>query len=123
MNKTKVLLAALASLFVTACVSDDVVNSQGASELATAKMINRPESATKGILVVFVDEETAEAWSVAKEATRSGVEACDLVAAECGAEAIEPVFNMSINGDEKRAQNLHRWFVVSFDYSKCFTPK
>ncbi len=83
--------------------------------VAANKIINTPDSSKMGELILFVDEETAEAWSIAKEATRSGVEACDLVAAECGAEAIEPVFNMSINGDEKRAQNLHRWFVVSFD--------
>lgn len=114
MNKTKVLLAALASLFVTACVSDDVVNSQGASELATAKMINRPESATKGILVVFVDEETAAKLENAENATRSGVTALDAAVAEIGATEITPVFNMRVNAAQKRELNMHRWYTINF---------
>lgn len=114
MNKTKVLLAALASLFVTACVSDDVVNSQGASELTNAKMVNSSESATKGILVVFVDEETATKLENAENATRSGVTALDVAVAEIGATEITPVFNMLVNAEQKRELNMHRWFTINF---------
>lgn len=79
------------------------------------KIINTPDNAQEGRLILFVNEDTAEAWSFAPEATRSGVEALDIVAEEFGAESIEPVFNMDINGDEKRKYDLHRWFVVKFD--------
>ena len=79
------------------------------------KIINSSEGAVAGKLILYVNEETADAFMNAETATRSGIESFDAVAMELGAEAIEPVFNMNINGDEKRAQNLHRWFVVTFD--------
>ena len=79
------------------------------------KIINSSEDAVAGKLILYVNEETADAFMNAETATRSGIESFDAVAMELGAEAIEPVFNMNINGDEKRAQNLHRWFVVTFD--------
>lgn len=79
------------------------------------KIINSSEGAVDGKLILYVNEETADAFMNAETATRSGIESFDAVAMELGAEAIEPVFNMNINGDEKRAQNLHRWFVVTFD--------
>ena len=79
------------------------------------KIINTPEHAAKGELVLFVSEEAAEAWTAAESATRSGIDALDAVAIELGAESVEPVFNMHINGDEKRKYDLHRWFVVKFN--------
>ena len=85
------------------------------------KIINTPEHAAKGELVLFVSEEAAEAWTAAESATRSGIDALDAVAMELGAESVEPVFNMNINGDEKRKYDLHRWFVVKFSEDSDLT--
>ena len=79
------------------------------------KIINTPDDAAKGRLILFVTEELADVWSNAEVATRSGMDTLDAVAMEFDAEAITPLFNMNIDGDAKRAQNLHRWFVVEFD--------
>lgn len=79
------------------------------------KFVNTSENAVAGKLILYVNEETAEAFANAEVATRSGIESLDAVAMELGAESIEPVFNMNINAELKRAQNLHRWFVVKFD--------
>lgn len=79
------------------------------------KIINSSEGAAAGQLILYVNEETADAFMNAESVTRSGIESFDAVAMELGAESIEPVFNMNINGDEKRAHNLHRWFIVNFD--------
>ena len=79
------------------------------------KIINTPDDAAKGKLILFVTEELADVWSNAEVATRSGMDTLDAVAMEFDAEAITPLFNMNIDGDAKRAQNLHRWFVVEFD--------
>ena len=114
MNKTKVLLVALASLFVTACVSDNVVNSQSATERTDAKIINSAESATKGQLIIFVDEATASKLENADNATRSGVTALDVAVAELGATDVAPVFNMLVNAEQKRELNMHRWYTVTF---------
>ena len=81
------------------------------------KFINTPDNAVGGELILFVNEETAEAWASAEDATRAGLKTSEIVAAEIGVETIKPVFNMAINGDEKRAQNLHRWFYATFDKS------
>ena len=81
------------------------------------KFINTPDNAVAGELILFVNEETAEAWASAEDATRAGLKTSEIVAAEMGVETIKPVFNMAINGDEKRAQNLHRWFYATFDKS------
>lgn len=76
------------------------------------KIINSSNHAAPGKLVLFVDEETADAWATV---TRSGGDALTAVANELEVDSLEPVFNMAINGEEKRAYNLHRWFVVKFD--------
>ena len=76
------------------------------------KIINSSEEAALGQLILFVDEATADAWTTA---TRSGESALAAVAAELEVTDLRPVFNMEINGDLKRAQDLHRWFVVEFD--------
>lgn len=85
------------------------------------KIINTPEHAAKGELVLFVSEEAAEAWTAAESVTRSGIDTLDAVAMELGAESVEPVFNMNINGDEKRKYDLHRWFVVKFNEDSDLT--
>ncbi|MBO7313734.1 MAG: S8 family serine peptidase [Alistipes sp.] len=117
MNKVKISLFALAAIFAVSCVQDPVMEeSQDQTQVNVAKkIINSPEEAAKGKLVLFVSDELADVWANAEVATRSGVESVDAVAVEVGAETIRPVFNMNINGDAKRAQNLHRWFVVEFD--------
>lgn len=118
MNKVKISLFALAALFAVSCVQDPTMeeSAQNDAQLAVAKkIINTPENAKSGELILFVDEATAESWANAEVATRSGIQALDAVAMECDAESIEPAFNMNINREEKMAQNMHRWFVVKFD--------
>ena len=118
MNKVKISLFALAALFAVSCVQDPAMeeSAQNDAQLAVAKkIINTPDNAKSGELILFVDEATAESWANAEVATRSGIEALDAVAMECDAESIEPAFNMNINREEKMAQNMHRWFVVKFD--------
>lgn len=114
MNKTKVLLCALASLFATACVSDDVNSTQGASDKLSLKIVNDSESAIKGELIIYVDEATAQQLENAQNATRSGVSALDFAVAEIGATEVTPLFNMRVNAELKRELNMHRWYVVSF---------
>ena len=82
---------------------------------ATKKIINTADNANAGELILYVDEETADLWANAESVTRSGNANLDALAAELGATSIEPVFNMNINGEEKRAMGLHRWYAVEFD--------
>jgi subtilisin family serine protease len=85
------------------------------AEAAIAKkFINTAEEANAGTLILFVDEQTAEAWTSSEVATRSGVEVLDATVAEAGVESIEQVFNMNINREEKMALDMHRWFTVKF---------
>ena len=114
MNKTKVLLFALASMVATACVSDDAVLSQGAPEQAKLKVVNSSDSAVKGEMILYVDEATAAHLEGAEDATRSGLLAFDATIAELGATAVVPVFNMAVNAELKRELNMHRWFTVKF---------
>ena len=115
MNKVKFSLFALVAIMAASCVTDPVMDGEGTAveKSAIAKIVNNGEGAAAGELVLFVDEQTADAW--AQDATRSGNAQLDAVANELGVESIAPVFNMNINGDAKRAQGLHRWFVVEFD--------
>ena len=80
--------------------------------VAAEKFVNTADNSADGELIIYVDEATADAWTVG--ATRSGVADLEAVALECGVESVEPVFNLRVNADEKRAFGLHRWFVVSF---------
>ena len=115
MNKVKFSLFALVAIIAAACVTDPMMEGENIApeKNAIAKIINTPEDAVAGKLILYVDDETAEAWTACP--TRSGNVQLDAVAEEFGVESIEPVFNMNINGDEKRALNMHRWFVVKFD--------
>ena len=115
MNKVKFSLFALVAIFAASCVADPVMEGEGvaADKNPIAKIINTSEGAAVGKLILYVDEETADAWTVST--TRSGNAQLDAVAEELGVESIAPVFNMNINGDAKRAQGMHRWFVVEFD--------
>ena len=116
MNKGRILLFALVALFASSCVKDLTSEPAAQSEIVAAKkIINTSENAVAGELVLFVDEETADLWASSTEATRSGSDALNAAISEFGATSIEPVFNMAINGAEKRAYGLHRWYVAKFD--------
>lgn len=107
---------ALVALLAAACVSDPVMDEGVAAEQNVAKkFINTSVNANAGEIVLYVDEETADRWATMESVTRSGNAALDAVAAEYGATSIEPVFNMAINGDQKRAMGMHRWYAVQFD--------
>ena len=114
MNKTKVLLFALASMVATACVNDDVNHSQSNTEIAKSKILNSADAATKGEIIIYVNDATAAQLEGAEDATRSGIVAFDAVVAEIGATEVKPVFNMLVNADLKRARNMHRWYTVTF---------
>lgn len=116
MNKGRILLFALVALLAVSCVKDPTAEpqSQGVQSVAK-KIVNTSEGAAAGQLILYVNDETADRWTTAESVTRSGNAALDAMAAEFGVASIKPVFNMNINGDEKRAQGLHRWFSVYFD--------
>lgn len=116
MIKTKFLVVATALTLGMACVQDpemETVKLSGTS--IEAKFVNTSEGASKGELILYVDDATAQKWMNAKEATRSGNAALDQVAEELGAESIEQLFNLSINAEKKIERGMHRWFIVKFD--------
>lgn len=118
MNKVKFLMFALVAMAATACVADPTMEESAATstEVAAAKkIVNTSDGALSGEIILYVDEQTAEAWWNAAEPTRSGNVALDAIAAEMGAKSIEPVFSMNIDGDAKRERGMHRWFIVEFD--------
>ncbi len=116
MNKGRILMFALVALLASACVTDPVMDEGVVAEKSVAKkIINTSENAAPGELILYVDEETADVWSQAASVTRSDSGAIDALNVDCGATSLHPVFNMNINGEQKRAMNMHRWFVVRFD--------
>ena len=118
MNKVKFSLFALVAMFAASCVADPTIETSAnlsAEELAAKKIVNTSENAFADELILYVDEQTADAWLNAAESTRSGNDALDAIATEMGAESIEPVFNLAVNTDVKIARGMHRWFTVKFD--------
>ncbi len=117
MNKGRILMFALVALLAVSCVKDPTAESesQAVTTNVAKKFINTSENAIAGELVIFVDEETADQWAQVEDVTRSGNAAISALAEEYDATSIEPVFNMAINGDQKRAMDMHRWYVVKFD--------
>ena len=116
MIKTKFLVVATALTLGMACVQDPEMETVKLSETSIeAKFVNTSEDASKGELLLYVDDATAQKWMNAKEATRSGNAALDQVAEELGAESIEQLFNLSINAEKKIERGMHRWFIVKFD--------
>ena len=115
MNKTKVFLLALAGLFAVSCATNtvDETATVDANAMEAKKFVNTSNDAVEGELIIYVDAEAADRILDAECATRSG-SAIDVVAAEIGATNIEPIFNLKVNGDVKRARGMHRWFTVSF---------
>ena len=114
MSKFKLSLFALVAMAAVACVADPAMEGEGAKAdlIPATKSINHSESASQGSLLLFVDEATAEAWTV--DATRSGNAQLDAIASEIQLFSVEPLFNMNIDGDAKRQFDMHRWFVVKF---------
>ena len=80
--------------------------------VAAKKFVNTADNTADGKLIIYVDEATADAW--AHGTTRSGVADLAAVALEHGVESVEPVFNMQMNAEKKRAFGLHRWYTVLF---------
>ena len=116
MIKTKFLVVATALTLGMACVQDPEMETVKLSETSIeAKFVNTSEGASKGELILYVDDATAQKWMNANEATRSGNAALDQVAEELGAESIEQLFNLSINAEKKIERGMHRWFIVKFD--------
>ena len=115
MNRTKLLLLALAGLFAVSCAADNLENKSMTPEaMASKKFVNTPEAAAQGELIIYVDEATAQQIESAAVATRSGVMPLDNLAVEVGATNLKPVFNLAVNGDVKRARGMHRWYSLSF---------
>ena len=118
MNKTKVFLLALAGLFAASCVTNPVDETAAvdANAMVAKKFVNTSNDAVQGELIIYVDDAVANQLAGAECATRSG-SSIDAVVAEIGATDIQPVFNLNVNGDVKRARGMHRWFTITFPES------
>lgn len=116
MNKGKFLLFALVAMFAASCAVDNVDQPVELEQdaLIAKKLVNTPANAIDGELIIYVAPECAESLAGA-EITRTGMSELDAWAVELGASAVRPVFNMSVNGERKRAMGMDRWFVVEFD--------
>ncbi len=116
MNRTKLFFIALAGMMAVACATDPVDEPKGAAEEAVIakKFVNTSANAIEGELIICVDEATAEQLESAEVTTRSGVTSLDAFAAEVGATAIKPVFNLKVNAERKRELGMHLWYTVSF---------
>ena len=116
MIKTKFLVVATALTLGLACVQDpDMDSAKQQEQSIEAKFVNTSDGASNGELILYVDDETAQSWLSASEATRSGNVELDQVALELGAERIEPLFNLHVNAEKKIERGMHRWFLVKFD--------
>ncbi|MBQ8366805.1 MAG: S8 family serine peptidase [Alistipes sp.] len=115
MNKYRFLLISLAAILMASCVEDNLSSPEVNNEdiAAAKKIINTAANADSGTLIFYVTEECASRIENA-EVTRSGMTELDLLAMEIEASAIKPVFNLKVNGDEKRARGMHRWYTVDF---------
>lgn len=116
MNRTKLFFIALAGMMAVACATDPVDEPKGTAEEAVIakKFVNTSANAIEGELIICVDEATAEQLESAEVTTRSGVTSLDAFAAEVGATAIKPVFNLKVNAERKRELGMHLWYTVSF---------
>ncbi len=103
-------------MMAVACATDPVDEPKGAAEEAVIakKFVNTSANAIEGELIICVDEATAEQLESAEVTTRSGVTSLDAFAAEVGATAIKPVFNLKVNAERKRELGMHLWYTVSF---------
>ena len=104
MKRVKFSLFALAAIFATSCVQDPIMEESEQTDVVVAskKIVNTPEAAAQNSLILYVDDATADAWS--ENATRSGNANLDALASDLAVESVDQLFNMQINGAEKRAQ-------------------
>lgn len=116
MNKSKILLIALAGMLAAACATDTVDQPvvSGSDSVVAQKLVNNSTDAAQGELVLYVDKASVGQLVEAKSVLNTGVGEFDAVASELGATSVKPVFNMSVNADRKKALGLDRWFVVNF---------
>ncbi len=114
MNKGKILLITLAGMLAVSCATDTVDQPGSvALDATSAKLINTSTAALSGELLLYVDEAALEQFATA-EGSRTGISDFDAVAEEVGGVTIEPVFNLAVDGDAKRALGMHRWYVAYF---------
>ena len=116
MNKVRFFVGALVAMLAVSCYNDTVDQPVTSTEdaLIARKFVNTSASAKLGELIIYVDEQSAALLEGAEEATRCGVSEIETIAEEIGAVAIEPVFNMMVDAECKRARGMHRWYAVSF---------
>ena len=115
MNKVKFLLFALVAVVAAACTTDPSVDGVESLEGAVAKkIVNRPTAACPGSMLIYVDEQTADALQASLGNSRTGIASLDEVAAQIDVTSIDYVTPGSKFSDEERAFGLHRWFEVRF---------
>lgn len=119
MNKTKIFLFALVAMLAASCMRDTV--DQGAISAEEAKIarkfVNTIDSAVPGELLIYVDESSVAMLNGVGADTRVSMTDIEAVADEMGAYSIEPVFNLKVNAERKRALGMDHWFVVSLPES------
>ena len=119
MNKGKFLLISLAGMLAVSCATDNVDQQSGSVSLdaSHAKIVNTSVDAQNGKLLIYVDAESVAQLEAAQNALNTGVSDFDAIVAEIGATSVKQVFNMSVDGEAKRAAGLDRWFSVQFPES------
>ena len=124
MTDKKILLLAL--LFLAGCTSDPMEENGGKEAPAAAmhKIVNAPENAAQGELLIYFDseaiggvEQTAAAAAVTRTAvTRSGIAPVDDIFTQLGVTSLRRVFPCNPATEERtRAAGLHKWYIVAFD--------
>ena len=115
MNKYRFLLISLAAIIMASCVEDKLSSPEVMEQdmVAAKKIINTSAGAKSGKLIFYVTEECASRIENA-EVTRSGMTELDLLAMEIEASNLQPVFNLKVNAERKRARGMHRWYAVEF---------
>ena len=119
MNKTKIFLFALVALLAASCMRDTIDQGAISAEdaMVARKFINTVDSAVPGELIIYVDKASIAMLEGVGEATRVAMTDIEQVADEVGAYGIEPVFNLKVNAERKRALGMDRWYAVSLPES------
>ncbi|MBR5206033.1 MAG: S8 family serine peptidase [Alistipes sp.] len=115
MNKTKIFLFALVTLLAASCMRDTIDQGALSAEeaMVARKFINTVDSAVPGELIIYVDKASVAMLEGVGEATRVAMTDIEQIADEVGAYSIEPVFNLKVNAERKRALGMDRWYAVS----------
>lgn len=116
-----------AALLLAACTADPLSEPEvdtPASVVAQRKLVNTPDDAVEGSLIVCFDDQslarieetTSKATRNGVAATRSGVAPVDEVLAGLEVVSLRRLFPYTARHEERtRAAGLHRWYVVTFD--------